>query len=70
MQKVGPRRRLRFNDRVLEYVDHLHEHFHTPVTIRDGRYMPPQAPGLSTEMFADSPAAHEYPHGSARRVQG
>lgn len=59
-----------FNDRVLEYVVHLHEHFHTPVTIRDGRYMPPQAPGLSTEMFADSLAAHEYPNGSAWRVQG
>jgi len=52
-------------DRVLEYVDHLHEHFVTPVAIRAGRYMPPSAPGLSTEMFAESLSAHEFPHGEA-----
>jgi L-fuconate dehydratase len=52
-------------DRVLEYVDHLHEHFVTPVAIREGRYMPPSAPGLSTEMFAESLSAHEFPHGEA-----
>ena len=33
-------------NRVLEYVDHLHEHFIDPVVISNGRYMPPQAPGL------------------------
>ena len=59
-----------FEDRVLEYVDHLHEHFAVPVTIRDGRYMPPEAPGLSTEMFATSLEAHEYPNGAAWRAQG
>ena len=31
---------------MLEYVDHLHEHFVDPVVIRKGRYMPPQRPGL------------------------
>ena len=33
-------------NRVLEYVDHLHEHFLDPVTIRNGHYMPPVKPGL------------------------
>src|SRR5439155_1527714 len=37
-------------DRVLEYVDHLHEHFVDPVTIRGGRYMPPSKPGYSVQM--------------------
>lgn len=52
-----------FRDRVLEYVDHLHEHFVDPVVIREGRYMPPSAPGLSTEMLATSVAMHEFPQG-------
>ena len=40
--------------RVLEYVDHLHEHFVDPVVMRDGNYMPPGAPGYSIEMKAES----------------
>jgi L-fuconate dehydratase len=36
--------------RVIEYVDHLHEHFLDPCTIRDAAYMPPAAPGFSIEM--------------------
>ncbi|WP_280190745.1 enolase C-terminal domain-like protein [Delftia sp. PS-11] len=51
--------------RVLEYVDHLHEHFLDPVTIRSGRYMPPMRPGYSIEMHAASLQAHEFPHGTA-----
>ena len=50
--------------RILEYVDHLHEHFVDPVTIRDGRYMPPLHPGYSTEMKADSLRDHTYPTGA------
>lgn len=50
--------------RVLEYVDHLHDHFVAPVVMRAGHYMPPVAPGLSTEMLPDSLAAHEFPHGA------
>ena len=46
--------------RVLEYVDHLHEHFVHPVSMRDGRYQAPQAPGYSIEMHPQSLAAHEY----------
>ena len=36
--------------RVLEYVDHLHEHFFDPVRMRAGRYMPPEMPGYSITM--------------------
>ncbi|QOG07963.1 L-fuconate dehydratase [Aureimonas sp. OT7] len=48
--------------RVAEYVDHLHEHFVYPCDVRDGRYMPPRAPGFSIEMKPASIEAHLY-HG-------
>ncbi|MFF7281262.1 enolase C-terminal domain-like protein [Streptomyces griseorubiginosus] len=50
-------------DRVIEYVDHLHEHFTDPVRIRDGRYLAPTAPGISAELHADSVTAHRFPDG-------
>jgi L-fuconate dehydratase len=40
--------------RVIEYVDHLHEHFVTPCVIRNAAYMPPTAPGFSIEMKPES----------------
>lgn len=46
--------------RVIEYVDHLHEHFVDPCVIRDAAYMPPTQPGFSIEMKAPSIAAHEF----------
>ncbi|MDQ3811902.1 MAG: L-fuconate dehydratase [Chloroflexota bacterium] len=52
-------------DRLIEYVDHLHEHFLDPVVLRGGRYMPPTAPGYSATMYPESLAAHTYPTGSA-----
>jgi L-fuconate dehydratase len=52
-------------DRILEYVDHLHEHFLDPVTIKDGRYAPPERPGYSIEMYPGSLAEFEFPRGSA-----
>lgn len=51
-------------NRVIEYVDHLHEHFLDPVVIRDARYRAPSAPGFSAEMTADAIAAHRYPGGA------
>jgi L-fuconate dehydratase len=51
-------------NRVLEYVDHLHEHFVDPVTIRKGRYMPPIKPGYSDQMKDASLDAHEFPIGA------
>ena len=50
-------------NRVLEYVDHLHEHFLHPVEMRNGRYIPPEAPGYSIEMKAGSQDDHEFPGG-------
>jgi L-fuconate dehydratase len=46
--------------RVIEYVDHLHEHFATPVVIRNGNYVAPTAPGNGMEMLAASRAAFAY----------
>jgi L-fuconate dehydratase len=51
-------------DRVIEFVDHLHEHFVTPTRIVRGHYAAPSAPGFSAEMHAASIAAYTYPHGS------
>jgi L-fuconate dehydratase len=50
-------------EHVVEYVDHLHEHFVDPCVVTGGRYRVPMAPGLSTEMLAGSLARHAYPHG-------
>lgn len=44
--------------RVIEFVDHLHEHFETPCIIRDAAYMPPSAAGYSIEMKAASLARY------------
>jgi L-fuconate dehydratase len=52
-------------DRVVEYVDHLHEHFVDPVVVRDGRYQVPLAPGFSAAMRPESIAAYTYPDGAA-----
>jgi L-fuconate dehydratase len=52
------------DNRVLEYVDHLHEHFLDPVVIRRGRYMPPQRPGYSIEMSAETLERYQYPGGA------
>ncbi|HBY44742.1 MAG TPA: fuconate dehydratase [Chloroflexi bacterium] len=51
--------------RVVEYVDHLHEHFVDPVSVLGGRYLPPEVPGYSVEMWPESIAAYSYPHGGA-----
>jgi L-fuconate dehydratase len=51
-------------DRVLEYVDHLHEHFTDPVRIVDGRYLTPTAPGFSSTLRPDSLRDYEYPRGA------
>jgi L-fuconate dehydratase len=55
------------DNRVIEYVDHLHEHFVDPVVIRNGRYVAPSAPGFSAEMHAESIAAHTFPGGEVWR---
>lgn len=46
--------------RVIEFVDHLHEHFKDPCVIRGAAYMPPQAPGFSIEMKPESLKQYEF----------
>jgi L-fuconate dehydratase len=46
--------------RMIEYVDHLHEHFVTPVVIRDGQYRTPITPGSGAEMLQASITAHRH----------
>jgi L-fuconate dehydratase len=50
--------------RVVEYIDHLHEHFLHPVTVRNGHYLPPTAAGFSITMRPESLEQHEFPSGS------
>jgi L-fuconate dehydratase len=52
------------DDRVLEYVDHLHEHFRFPVVVQDGSYVAPTEPGYSAELLPESIAAHRFPTGT------
>jgi len=51
------------DERVIEYVDHLHEHFLEPVVIKKGAYMPPRLPGYSIQMKKKSLADYSYPEG-------
>ncbi len=46
--------------RVIEYVDHLHEHFKDPCVVRGAAYMPPTAPGFSIEMKPESLKQYEF----------
>jgi L-fuconate dehydratase len=51
-------------NRMLEFADHLHEHFVDPIVVRNGRYLPPTTPGFSIEMLPESLAAMAWPGGS------
>ena len=51
-------------DRMIEFVDHLHEHFVTPVVVEGGRYRAPLAPGSGAEMLAASMADHLHGSGA------
>ncbi|UOY04913.1 L-fuconate dehydratase [Muricauda sp. SCSIO 64092] len=55
-------------NRVIEYVDHLHEHFHDPVIIKNGCYVPPKLPGYSITMKSGSLEKHSYPGGEVWQV--
>ena len=50
-------------NRVVEYVDHLHEHFLDPAVTRNGRYVVPESPGYSATMYAESLRRYEFPVG-------
>jgi L-fuconate dehydratase len=51
--------------RMVEYVDHLHEHFEDPVRTRDGRYLVPDKPGYSADLKPASIAEFRFPDGPA-----
>jgi L-fuconate dehydratase len=51
-------------DRVIEYVDHLHEHFLDPVRIEHGHYQIPTAPGYSIQIKPESLERYSYPGGA------
>lgn len=51
-------------DRVVEYVDHLHEHFVVPTNIVRGRYMLPDDAGYSIEVKAASLTEYAFPNGT------
>ena len=52
-------------DRVIEFVDHLHEHFLHPVIIRNGHYLLPTDPGYSIQIKPESLNTYSYPDGPA-----
>jgi L-fuconate dehydratase len=51
-------------NRVTEFVDHLHEHFVDPCIVRDGSYVLPTQPGYSAQMFQASLDEYSFPHGT------
>lgn len=56
--------------RVIEYVDHLHEHFVDPCVIQGAAYMPPTAPGFSITMKTESLRRYQYPRRQAGEGEG
>jgi L-fuconate dehydratase len=54
-----------WDERMIEYVDHLHEHFEQPVEIRGGRYAAPLGPGIGAALHPASIAEFTYPTGPA-----
>jgi L-fuconate dehydratase len=64
------------DNRIVEYVDHLHEHFVDPAVVRGGHYMVPVAPGTSITMKASSledfcfPLGPEWSSGPEEEIYG
>ncbi|NIJ19064.1 L-fuconate dehydratase [Sphingomonas naasensis] len=54
--------------RVIEFVDHLHEHFLHPCEVENGAYLAPTAPGFSIEMKPASLADYQYRKGAAHAL--
>jgi L-fuconate dehydratase len=50
----------RKNEQVIEYVDHLHEHFLNPCIIKNAAYMLPKESGFSVEMKPDTLKKHLF----------
>lgn len=54
-------------NRVCEYVDHLHEHFVDPCIVNNARYVAPTRPGYSITIKPESLDAYEFPAGRVWR---
>ena len=54
-------------ERVIEYVDHLHEHFEDPCIVKNGAYMAPSKPGYSIKMHASALRDYRFPDGAEWR---
>src|SRR5699024_7321102 len=50
-------------DRVIEFVDHLHEHFHDPARVERGRYVAPRKAGIGAQMYEESLTRWTFPDG-------
>jgi len=50
-------------NRMIEYTDHLHEHFLDPVVMKKGHYMVPNQPGYSATMKPQSLNDYQFPDG-------
>ena len=56
-------------NRMIEYVDHLHEHFEDPVVIENGKYVAPSLPGYSIEMKKESLESYDFNNGSIWKMR-
>jgi L-fuconate dehydratase len=56
------------DDRAIEFVDHLHEHFLSPVVVDQGRYVAPLDPGFSAQMRPQTLHDYVFPEGAAWAV--
>ncbi len=54
-------------ERVIEYVDHLHEHFEDPCVVANGSYIAPSGPGFSVKMYPDTLRRYRFPDGDEWR---
>jgi len=54
-------------NRVTEFVDHLHEHFVDPVRIRNAHYLLSEKPGYSVEIYPETLRDYSYPDGRVWR---
>jgi len=53
--------------RMIEWIDHLHEHFTSPAVVTAGRYQAPAQAGASTQLRRESVAEFTFPAGAAWR---
>ena len=51
-------------ERIVEFVDHLHEHFVVPTEIQNGSYIAPLQPGAGAELHQVSIDTYQFPNGT------